>query len=43
MRKKTPIIKNLGNIGNLDIQSISIRRLIGGNKGRGNRDRGNIE
>ena len=39
MRKKTPIIKNLGNIGNLDIQSISIRRFIGGKKG----NRGNIE
>ena len=39
MRKKTPIIKNLGNIGNLDIQSISIRRFIGGNKG----NRGIIE
>ena len=33
MRKKTTIIKNSGNIGNLVIQSISIRRLIGGNKG----------
>ena len=39
MRRKAPIIKNLGNIGNLDIQSISIRRFIGGNKG----NRGNIE
>ena len=39
MRKKTPKIKNLGNIGNVDIQSISIRRFIGGNKG----NRGNIE
>ena len=39
MRKKTTIIKNLGNIGNLVIQSISIRRLIGGDKG----NRGNIE
>ena len=39
MRKKTTIIKNWGNIGNLVIQSISIGRLIEGDKG----NRGNIE